>query len=168
MLKKKLEVFNSIFHQFGQQHAILTAGNKTIGFNCLTVSWGGIGVLWGKNVGFVFVRKSRHTYQFLESSDSITLSFLPEEYQEIVDKIIGRVSGKEADKVSLAGLHFTYDPDYDGAYIAEAQQVLKMKKLYAVDLKDLPKNIKEEFYSSSDYHTMFIGEIKQFLEKEEQ
>lgn len=168
MLKKNLDTFNSIFNKLGKEHAILTAGNKTTGFNCLTVSWGGIGTLWGKNVCFVFVRKSQYTHQFIESTDSLTLSFLPHAFQEQVDKIIGKTTGKGIDKVSLANLHYTYDPDYDGAYIAEAYQVLKMKKIFTLELDKLPPNIKEEYYINQDYHTMVICEIKQYLEKEDE
>ncbi|MDE6660738.1 MAG: hypothetical protein K2J93_02800, partial [Anaeroplasmataceae bacterium] len=67
---KKLDTFynENIFDDLKRKNAILTAGDKTIGFNSLTVSWGGIGVLWGRDVAYVFVRKSRHTYSFLERS----------------------------------------------------------------------------------------------------
>ena len=67
MLKKKLEEFNhNIFQNFKDVCPILTCGDQN-GFNSMLVSWGGLGVLWGKNVAFVFVRHSRHTYNFIEN-----------------------------------------------------------------------------------------------------
>lgn len=169
MLKKSISYYTeNIFTELSQKNAILTAGNKTIGFNCLTVSWGGTGELWGKDVAFIFVRKSRHTYSFIEKSDSVTLSFLNEKYKDSV-LYIGTHSGKKEDKMKACGLSYTYDPDYDGAYIRQADYVFKMKKLYSVDLpyEALPKEIKEQYYSNGDMHTMLVCEIKQFLVTEE-
>lgn len=169
MLKKSNPYYKeNIFEELKQKNAILTAGNKTIGFNCLTVSWGGIGVLWGKDVAYVFVRKSRHTYAFLEKSESVTLSFLDEKYKENV-LYIGTHSGKDEDKVKAAGLSYTYDPDFDGAYIRQATYCFKMKKLYSIELpyEQLPIDIQKQYYASLDSHTMYICEIKQFLVTEE-
>ena len=64
MLRKNLDEYKeNIFQDLGKKGAILTAGDKIHGFNSLTVSWGGLGLLWGKSVAFVFVRGSRYTYQ---------------------------------------------------------------------------------------------------------
>lgn len=169
MLKKSISMYKeNILNELKNKHAIATAGDKRTGFNCLTVSWGGIGVLWGKEVAFVFVRKSRYTYNFLEKSQSITLSFLEENYKDQV-LYLGRHSGRAEDKVKNAGLSYTYDPDYDGAYIKEASYCFKMKKLYEIDLpfENLPQDIQEMFYKDGDSHTMFVCEIKQFLVSEE-
>lgn len=170
MLKKNLETYSrNIFTELGKNYAVCTAGDKKIGFNCLTVSWGGIGVLLGKNVAYIFVRKSRYTYGFMQKSDSITLSFLSEAYKDAVS-ILGTTSGRETDKMQLAKLNYTYDPDFDGAYIEQASYCFKMKKLYAVDLpyEMLPKNLMDQYYPSGDMHTMYVCEIKQYLVKEEE
>ena len=169
MLKKDIKSINlNTFQEFGDNWALLTAGDKEIGFNTLTVSWGGTGVLWGKNVGFVFVRKSRYTYNFIEKSESVTLSFLSEKYKEAL-KIMGTISGKDNDKLALTGLHYTYDPDYNGSYIREAKYCYKMKKIYSIDLpyENLPIEIQKGYYPNGDMHTMYICEIKQYLVKNE-
>ena len=36
----------------------------------MTVSWGGLGVLWGKNVVNIFIRDSRYTKEFLDKGAS--------------------------------------------------------------------------------------------------
>ena len=128
MLKKDITSYNlNVFNELGNKWGIVTGGDKTTGFNCLTVSWGGLGVIWGKNVAYIFVRHSRYTFEFLEKSDSVTISFLSDEYKK-AKGLIGRVSGRDADKVSDAGLHYTYDPDFDGSYITESDYCFKMKK----------------------------------------
>jgi hypothetical protein len=81
MIKKSLnDLCINPFNEFNYTWPILIAGDVNNGYNGMTVSWGGLGTLWGKPVGFVFVRKSRHTYNFIENSDSVTLSFLNEDY----------------------------------------------------------------------------------------
>ena len=77
MLKKNISEFkNNIFHEINDVWPILTAGDKFVGFNSMTVSWGGFGILWNKPVFYVFVRKSRNTFNYIEKSNSVTLSFL--------------------------------------------------------------------------------------------
>ena len=43
------------FTKIGKEWALVSAGDKTR-CNTMTVSWGGVGVLWGKNVVFIFIR----------------------------------------------------------------------------------------------------------------
>ena len=168
MLKLMVSEFEkNVFDEIGKKWGIVTAGDKVTGFNCLTVSWGGFGVIWGKNVAYIFVRKSRHTYNFLEKSQSVTISFLSEKYKK-EKGYIGTYSGRDVDKMKETGLHYTYDPDFDGAYIEESDYCFKMKKLYSVDLpiESLPNDIIDRYYPEGDIHTMYVCEIKQYLVKE--
>ncbi len=167
MLKKNLNDFNkNVFNEFDKTWPILTCGDNVNGFNAMTVSWGGLGVLWGKKVCFVFVRKSRYTYEFIEKSDSVTLSFLSDEYKE-AKALFGSKSGRDINKFEACGLHATFDLDYNGYYVCESSFVLKAKKLYSVDMpyESLPQDIKDKFYSNGDMHTMYVCEIKNYLEK---
>ena len=168
MIKKNvLEFDKNVFDGFNNVWPILVCGDKN-GYNGMTVSWGGLGVLWGKNVGFIFVRKSRHTYNFIENSDSVTLSFLSDDYKAI-KALFGSKSGRDLNKFEAAGIHATFDVDFNGYYVSEAEYVFKMKKLYSVDLpyEDLPKEIIDRYYPNGDMHTMYVCEIKQYLVKEE-
>ena len=40
--------------------ALVSAGTPE-DWNTLTVSWGGIGELWGRDVAFIFIRPQRYT-----------------------------------------------------------------------------------------------------------
>lgn len=168
MLKKNLNEFNDIFEKFDKKWAIVTAGDRTKGINAMTVSWGGIGILWNKPVCFIFVRHSRHTYSFLEKSDSVSVSFLDEEYKDELTKF-GRLSGKDIDKFKDSRLHPALDVDMNEYYIAEASEVLKCKKLYGVDLSldNMKEDIVFKNYPTKDIHRMYVLEIKQFLDNEE-
>ena len=168
MLKKDIKEFDkNIFTDLDKTWGIVTAGDKTIGCNSMTISWGGIGVLWGINVGIVYIRKSRYTYEFAKKSESFTISFLSDKYKK-EKALFGSKSGRDIDKYEATGLHKCYEPDYDGYYIAEADYVLKMKKIYELDIPydKLPDNLKERYYPDGDMHTMFVCKITHYLEKE--
>ena len=66
------------FESFGKDWALVSAGSKKKA-NTMTVSWGGIGVLWGKNVAFIFVRDSRYTKEFLDQGEFFSISFMSQE-----------------------------------------------------------------------------------------
>ena len=53
---------------------LVTAGTPE-SFNTMTVSWGALGEIWGKDAAFIFIRLNRYTYEFLEKNPVFTLSF---------------------------------------------------------------------------------------------
>ena len=63
-----MEFRTDIFSQFDRKWGLVTAGNKDA-FNTMTVSWGGLGTLWGKPVATVYIRTSRYTHDFVEGND---------------------------------------------------------------------------------------------------
>lgn len=165
MLKKDIKEYNkNFFDEIDNKWAILISGNRNIGINGMTVSWGSIGVLWNKPIFIVYVRKSRYTYDFCEKSDSFTLSFLGDKYKK-EKALFGSKSGRDMDKFKETGLHPCLDVDFNGYYIAEAEYVFKGKKITSFDINydDLPDNIKNNFYGDKDMHTAYICELTQYL-----
>jgi len=77
------ELKDNFVKMISNEWALLTAG-KSDGFNTMTVSWGGIGELWNKDVCFVFVRPQRYTYEFIEKNDYFSLSFFGGEYKKFL------------------------------------------------------------------------------------
>lgn len=63
------ELDRSPIQMISDDWALLTAG-KEGDWNTMTVSWGGVGELWGKDVVFVFVRPQRYTLEFMENTMS--------------------------------------------------------------------------------------------------
>ena len=52
---------------------LITAKNQSR-VNTMTASWGGVGILWGKPVAFVFIRQSRYTKEFVDASATFSLN----------------------------------------------------------------------------------------------
>ncbi|MBO5373332.1 MAG: flavin reductase family protein [Lachnospiraceae bacterium] len=151
------------FTKIGSDWAVLTAGNEEK-VNAMTVSWGGLGVLWGKNVGFIFVRDSRYTKEFIDNGDTFSLTFFPKDFHKTPLKYLGGVSGRNEDKIKAAHLGIDYA---DGVpYIDEGDFVITFKKLSAT--KIMPEDfidgtIQDTFYKDGDLHTMYVGEILSIL-----
>ena len=60
------------FTKIGKDWALVTAGTK-LKSNAMTVSWGGVGVLWGKNVAFIFIRDYRYNKELLDAGELLSI-----------------------------------------------------------------------------------------------
>lgn len=154
------------FDRIGKGWMLITAGdveNDSGNWNTMTASWGGLGVLWRKDVAFMFVRPSRYSSGFVNSASLFTLSFFDETHRDVLN-ICGENSGREIDKAEAAGLTpvFFSEGPVDGAVsFKEARDIIICKKIYAHDFDPelfLDESI-EAIYHGRDYHRMFIGEI---------
>ena len=151
-----------IYDAFARGWALVTAGNEAH-FNTMTVSWGGLGSLWNKQVATVYVRPSRYTYDFMEAFDTFTVSFYPEEYKSALG-LLGRLSGRDCDKVSQSGL--TPVKAGDSMSFAEAKMTLVCRKLYAQDLDpaQIPADVMARFYPEGEtVHRMYIGQVVEMI-----
>lgn len=139
--------------------ALVTAGDAA-GYNTMTVSWGGLGELWGKDVAFVFIRPQRHTLAFVEENERFTISFFGGAYKKELT-YCGRYSGRDVDKAKETGLVPVFG---DGiTYFEQATVVLKCRKLAKYELSPdgfLDSSI-ESNYTNGDYHKVFIAEIEE-------
>ena len=90
------EIVESPFKLIGDDWALVTAGDREK-FNTMTISWGGVGIMWGKPVVFTFIRPQRYTFAFMENGDRYTMSFFDEKYRDAL-KFCGSKSGKDYDK----------------------------------------------------------------------
>ncbi len=149
----------NFFNKIGNEWALLSA-SKDGKCNGMTVSWGGVGVLWGKNVFFCFVRPQRFTKGFCDAADTITLSFFDEDKKDAL-KICGSKSGRDCDKLALASLTPVIGKMGEVDY-KESRITLVGRKLYAQDLTEesfVDKSIISSCYPGKDYHTVYVCEI---------
>lgn len=161
-MKEKIYTLENSFKLLGKDWALITAkvGNK---INTMTASWGGFGHLWNKNIVYIYIRPQRYTYEFVDNSDYFTLSFFDEEHRQKL-LYLGKHSGRDGDKIKASGLTPLYEKDH--AYFSEAKLVLVCKKIYKqkLDPKGFIDEKIEEFYKN-DYHTMYIGEIVEIIDR---
>ena len=145
----------------GKQWMLITAGTPE-SFNCMTASWGGLGVLWNRPVAFVFVRPNRHTAGFMEEQPSFTLSFMPEQYRSDL-LFCGRNSGKDVDKMAATGLS-PITTENGLVAMADADLVLECRKMAVATMQEADfvnfTEVSPQWYDPTNpLHKVYICEI---------
>ncbi len=152
------------FHMIGSQWMLVTA-EKNGKINTMTASWGGLGVMWGKNVAYVVLRPQRYTKEFVDAADSFSLSFFTPEYKKTLG-YLGTVSGRDEDKIAQSGLSCRMEEGVP--CFEEAETILVCKKLFAqpyLQESFIDRGILEQWYPENDLHTFYIAEIVKILRK---
>ncbi|MFO7868527.1 MAG: flavin reductase [Bacteroidales bacterium] len=155
---KPESISDNTFSLIAKDWMLIASGSKNE-HNCMTASWGGFGVLWFKNVAFVFIRPQRHTLEFVKNNDYFTLNFFDNTFKDVLT-YCGKNSGKHVDKTKECNLS-PIETDNNSVAFSEARLIVECKKLYADSFT------KEAFvdesllkhYEKNDYHIMFVGEI---------
>lgn len=152
------------FSYIGDKWMLITAGNQSK-VNTMTASWGGLGVLWNQPVATAYIRPQRYTKEFVDQEKCFSLSFFDDHKKEL--GYLGRVSGRDEDKISKMNLHTTFldnVPTFE-----EASLVLIVEKLYEDKIKEesfLNKDLINKNYPQKDFHTVYIGKIKKVYIKD--
>ncbi|MDF2944897.1 MAG: hypothetical protein K0S01_3755 [Herbinix sp.] len=151
------------FHLIGKEWMLITAGDENK-VNTMTASWGGLGVMYGKNVAFIFIRPQRYTKEFIDREETFSLSFLDKEHRGALD-YLGSVSGRTEDKLKNSGLTLVRS----GAtpYFNEATHVLICKKMFRQSMQGeflLDDKMEDTWYPNKDYHILYIAEITKALQ----
>lgn len=160
------DISGNPFKMLGSDWMLITAQAQGK-VNTMTASWGGFGVMWNKNVAYVVIRPQRYTKEFVDAADTFSLSFFSPDYKKQLN-YLGKVSGRDEDKISNAKLTVCYDDQTP--YFAEADLALICKKLYAqpyVPEGFIDPTIDKTMYSNSDYHTFYIAHIIKVLKKQD-
>jgi flavin reductase (DIM6/NTAB) family NADH-FMN oxidoreductase RutF len=155
----------SSFKLIGKDWMLITA-EKDGKVNTMTASWGGVGVMWAKNVAYIVIRPQRYTKEFVDNSEAFSLSFLDNSFRTTLS-YLGTKSGRDEDKIKNS--HLTVLHTDDIPYFEEANIAILCKKLYAQEFKPecfIAQELNEKWYPDSDYHTLYIAEIIKILVKE--
>lgn len=158
------EIKQNTFQLIGKDWMLVTA-EKNNKVNTMTAAWGGFGFMWNKNVSYIVIRPQRYTKEFVDRTDTFSLSFFDKEYKEQLN-YLGTVSGRDEDKISKSNL--TIEHLDNTPYFKESKLVIICKKLYSQDFNPecfVDGDIDKKMYPNKDYHIMYISEIKKVLIK---
>lgn len=153
------------FTKLAEEWMIITSGNQEK-VNGMTASWGGLGVLWGQNTAFIFVRENRYTKEFIDNGEYFSCSFFDKKFKNDL-KYFGVVSGRVEDKFKTAGLNVNFRDNIP--FVDEGNFIVLCKKMAAVPITEthfLNPELKEKWYSGKEennFHTMYVGEIVEIL-----
>lgn len=156
-----IEISENAIKLISQDWMLISAGTDKK-FNTMTANWGGLGFVWNKPVVYVFIRPERYTYEFVEAADEFTLSFFPDKFKKTLG-MLGRVSGRDTDKIADSGLH-PYFTEAGNPAFEEATLVMECKKLFKSRLEAdefIEKDILDQWYTTKGQrHFLYIAEIK--------
>ena len=154
----------NIFKLIGKDW-MLVAAQKDGKTNAMTASWGFAGVMWGKNCLITAIRPQRYTKEFIDGSDTFSITILPDGYRDTLN-YFGSVSGRDEDKIAKSGL--TVEKCENTPYFAEGKLVLICRKMFAQEIKAesfIDKEALEKWYTNNDFNTLYVAEIVKVLEK---
>ncbi|SHJ06362.1 flavin reductase [Desulfosporosinus lacus] len=155
----------SPFKLIGKDWMLITA-EKDGKINTMTASWGGFGVMWGKNVAYIVLRPQRYTKEFVDSSKTFSITFLDNSFRTTLS-YLGTKSGRDEDKIKNSKLTVLHTDDIP--YFEEASIAVLCKKLYAQEYKPeffIDQELNEKWYPEVDHHTLYIAEVTKILIKE--
>lgn len=149
-------------NMFNDDWALVTAGNED-DYNMMTISWGGMGTIWGKSVVTIYVKPCRYTYEFIEKNDYFVISFFDQDYKKDLG-ILGSHSGRNEDKLALTSL--IPEAIKHGMTYKQAKLTIVCKKLYGQNLDEtkIPEDA-HSYYENEPVHKMYIGEVVEIIEK---
>lgn len=139
--------------------------------NPMTIGWGHIGIEWGRPIFVAYVRESRYTRELLDQTGEFTVNVPLEQSVPEILRICGTMSGRDVDKVALAGLTVIPAEKISAPGLKELPLTLECKVLYRQlqDLNSIPEDILSRYYpqnvagsfsgSNRDAHYMYFGEI---------
>lgn len=155
----------NVFEYIADDWALVTAGTPEK-WNTMTVSWGTMGEMWGKDAAFVFIRPQRYTKEFVDANERFTISNFNGGYKKELG-ICGSKSGREIDKSAGTGLTAGF---IDGVpYIEQAHSFVICHKMAEFDITPdmfTDKSIDARWYPNKDYHHAYVVEIeKAYMKK---
>lgn len=164
---EKIDIKDFIPDSFGLKNKwmLVTASKPDGTVNTMTASWGGYGVMWNKEVVFVVIRPQRYTREFVEGTESFSLTFFDKKHLKDLS-YLGKVSGRDEDKISKAGLNIAFDKNIP--YFMEAETAIFVKKLFVQRIQEdafLEKDIIDRWYPEKDFHYLYIAEVTNILKK---
>lgn len=114
--------------------------------NVMALAWKSIGELWGYPICTVAVAPSRYTFELLNNVKEFTLNIPSPQIAEAVN-IAGSYSGRDTDKIALAGLKLTPSKHITVPMIEQALICYECKVIHTAESGAICS------------HRLFFGEI---------
>lgn len=171
-MKKEIQVFdyaNEIMKATKTGVLLTTKADDKV--NSMTISWGTLGIEWGKPIFTVFVRENRFTKQQLEKNPEFTINIPIGEFNRKILSICGTKSGHITDKISELSLSLESPNRISVPAIKDLPLTLECKVVYKQKQnkneiteenrsKFYPQDVESSFHGANrDFHTAYYGEI---------
>ena len=135
--------------------------------NPMTIGWCQFGVVWGKPICTVFVRKSRYSHSLIEKTGRFTVSVPKADTMKEELAFCGKRSGRDTDKMKELGLSLlpAAAGGEDGLAGCSLQFECRVVFKTESELEHMDADYRRRYYGDNqatpdgDPHTVYFGEI---------
>jgi len=129
--------------------------------NTMTIGWVATGIIWGKPMMMVLVRKSRFTYNLIEKAKDFTVSFDFNGNMKKELSFCGSNSGRDVNKFEEADIDILESKNICTPFIKDCNLFYECKIKFKNEMssKEIEKDLKQKWYAEDDYHVIYYGEI---------
>lgn len=161
-MKRKVEAFGyakEILEAVSKGVLMTTCADGEV--DTMTISWGTMGIQWGKPIFIVFVRESRHTKTLVDKNPEFTINVPFGGCNKNILAFCGTKSGRDVNKIQELGLTLENGETVSVPAIKELPLTLECKVIYKQeqDKDALAPFAMERYYKEGDFHTAYYGEI---------
>ena len=171
-MKKQIDVFEHTGEILkGLRQGVLITSKSEDKVNSMTISWGMLGIEWGKPVFITVIREGRFTRELLENNGEFTVNIPLDDSQKKALGFCGSKSGRDTDKIKELNLTLEEPESISVPGIREFPLTLECRIVYkqlqdihAMDEETIekfyPQNVDSSFTGSNrDVHVAYYGEI---------
>ncbi len=171
-MKKTIDVYEHMGEILkGVKSGVLITGKADDKVNSMTISWGMVGIEWGKPIFVTFIRENRFTRSLIEKTGEFTVSIPIDDSAKKILGFCGSKSGRDIDKAKEIGLTYEEPEMTSVPGVKELPLTLECKVVYkqAQDMNAMTEENKAKFYpqdvdslftgSNKDTHVAYYGEI---------
>lgn len=171
-MKKEINVFDYAGEVMkAVKEGVLITTKTEDKVNSMTVSWGTLGIEWGKTIFTIFVRENRFTKQQLEKNPEFTVNIPIDKFNRKILGVCGTKSGHTTDKISELNLSLEEPKTISVPGIKELPLTLECRVIYKQkqDKNEITEENLKQFYpqdvdgsfhgANKDFHIAYYGEI---------
>lgn len=128
--------------------------------NVMTIGWGMIGIIWGRNIFTVLVRPSRYTFKLIEENGDFTVNVPPKELAKFT-AFSGGFSGRDHDKLAEHNISISPGRVVNAPIIDKCVIHYECRSIHKNDVlnSELAREIVSSAYPAGDFHKIYYGEI---------
>lgn len=171
-MKQEIKVFEYANEILGAlKSGILLTTKTEDNVNSMAISWGTLGIEWGKEIFTVFVREHRFTRSMLDRNPEFTINVPYGDFDKKIIGYCGTKSGRNVDKIKDLNLTLVESDEISVPGIKELPLTLECRVLYQQlqDRNAIPQEIKTACYpqnvdstaplENKDFHIAYYAEI---------
>ncbi|MEG1559810.1 MAG: flavin reductase family protein [Clostridia bacterium] len=163
---KKIDIFDIMGAAMKQidNGAFLMAGKEN---NPMTIGWGLLGVIWGRPMCAVLVRKTRYSHELLKDGHfTLSVPYLSTMKDEL--SLCGTASGRDMNKLEQLNVSAIPLPTASVGAFPGCQYYFDCKVVYEddMDMSRVDESVKKEWYNEKnqatadgDPHTIYFAEV---------